>query len=305
MGDFGCTIRSLRDLGLGCQLLDNEELRELEPNVAPDIAGGAYFPDDAQVNPLMVTWGLAQGAAQQGAVIRTSTEATGIDLSPDGSQVVAVNTTEGTVPTGSVVNAAGPWSASVGEMAGLDIPVVPRRGHLVVTEPVEDSIVRTKVLLAAGYIDSLKAGSSIGVAANVQQTLKGSLVLGSSREFVGFDRSVSPQVISLMLRRCVRLFPGLTGIHAIRMWAGLRPYSPDLVPIIGTAGSPEGFYVATGHEGLGVTTGPITGKLISQLVTGQEPAVPVEQLSPLRFGSYVGSPRGVDSLVLPHDEGGS
>ena len=282
MESFGETVESLRDLGLNCRLLNADELLELEPNAASDVGGGAYFPDDAQVNPLMATWALAQGARAEGAIIQAFTEVTGIDLSP-GKKVAAVNTTAGKIPTEAVVNAAGPWSVAVGEMVGLDIPVTPRRGHLVVTEPVADDIIHNKIILAAGYIDSLEAGSRVAVAANVQQTRNGSLVLGSSREFVGFDRSVNPEVVSLMLDRCLRFFPCLAGIHAIRAWAGLRPYSPDLLPIIGAVDSLEGFYVATGHEGIGITLGPITGKLMSQVITGQEPDIPLEALAMSRF----------------------
>ena len=120
------------------------------------------------------------------------------------------------------------------------------------------------------------------MAANVQQTREGNLLLGSSREFAGFDKNVNPEVLSLIAKRCIRFFPALAGLHTIRSWAGLRPYSPDMLPIISS--SPiEGFYVASGHEGVGITMGPITGKLITQLITKQQPDLPVDQLSVERF----------------------
>jgi glycine/D-amino acid oxidase-like deaminating enzyme len=280
---FGEIVRSLQDWGLNCRLLSAEEIAEMEPIVAPDIGGGMLFPEDAQVNPLYATLGLARGAEDHGATIQSFAEVTGIELSADGRKVVAVNTTADRIPTKCVVNAAGAWSGVIGNMVGLDVPVTPRKGHLVVTVPVPDNVVNCKIILAAGYMDSLKESVDVAVAANLQQTANGNLLLGTSRQFVGFDRSVEPQVISLMLSRCLRFFPTLSEVHAIRTWAGLRPYTPDLLPIIGPVDTLEGFYMASGHEGIGITEGPITGKLISQIVTGQEPDLPLEELSLSRF----------------------
>lgn len=283
MASFAETVGWLQAWGLDCQLLDARELTETEPSLAPGIGGGAFFPEDSQVNPMLATLALARGAKDHGAVIQPFTEVTGVELAGNKRKVTAVQTTAGTIPTKCVVNAAGPWSAAIGEMAGLRIPVTPRKGHLVVTEPVPENITNCKIILSAGYMDSLKAGAKVAVAANLQHTRSASLVLGSSREFAGFDRGVDPTVISLLVARCVRLFPVLAGVHAIRSWAGLRPYTPDMLPIIGPVDEVEGFYVATGHEGLGITMGPITGRLIAQLITGQEPDVPVGKLSLSRF----------------------
>lgn len=284
METFGAMIRRLQNWGLDCELLTSRELVSREPGIADDVAGGAFFAEDAQVNPLYANLGLARGAQAYGAEVRTFTEVTGIDLSPEG-RVAAVTTTAERIPTKHVVNAAGAWSRQVGEMVGLDVPVRPRKGHLVVTVPVPDGTVRHKVILAAGYMDSLRGDVDVAIAANIQQTLNGNLVLGSSRQFAGFDRSVEPQVVGLMVSRCLRFFPSLASIHAIRTWAGLRPYTPDLLPIIGPVEQVEGFYMASGHEGIGITEGPITGKLISQMLTEQPLDVSVDELALSRFSS--------------------
>jgi len=224
---------------------------------------------------------LASAAQERGAILQPFTEVTGIQVSRDA--VVAVDTDAGRVPTGAVVNAAGAWSGSIGAMAHIDIPVVPRKGHVVVTESAAHTTLNCKIILAFGYMQTLSAGEGVAVAANIQQTSHGNLLLSSSREFVGFSRSVRPRVVSAMLLRCLRLFPHLGSLHAIRCFAGLRPYSPDLVPIIGAVEGVDGFYVATGHEGAGITMGPVSGRLISQIVMGQAPEVPVERLSLSRF----------------------
>ena len=279
------TADRLRAWGVSCEMVDADELIRIEPTVAPDIAGGTIFPGDCQANPLYTTIALARVAEDQGAVVETSAEVTGIELSSGGGRVEAVRTAAKRIPTGCVVNAAGAWSGQIGEMVGLNVPVTPRKGHLVVTVPVPQDLFTHKVVLAASYMDSLKEGLDVALAANVQQMQNGNLLLGSSRQFTGFDRSVEPKVIGLMVARCLRFFPSLAGIHAIRTWAGLRPYTPDLLPIIGPVEELEGFYMAAGHEGIGVTEGPITGKLISQMLTGADLDVPVDELSLSRFFS--------------------
>jgi len=274
-------VRSLQSEGVPCQLASRDDLLELEPNLARDIVGGAIFPDDAQVQPMLTTFALAQAARENGAVIQTFTEVKSIELSPERS-VVAVNTTAGRIPTKAVVCAAGAWSGAIGRMVGLDIPVLPRKGHIVVTEPVAN-MVNCKVM-EAGYTQTVGSDErGLAIAAVVEHTRSGNILLGSSREFAGFDRSVDPDVISAIVARALRFFPCLKGIHAIRTYAGLRPYTPDHLPIIAEADIVKGFYVATGHEGVGICLGPITGKLISQMITGQETDLPVEQLSLSRF----------------------
>lgn len=279
---FERTVRFVQARGLDCHLLTSADLTRMEPNLARDLAGGAYFPEDAQVNPILTTLALAQAAKKMGAEIRPFTEVTGIELSGE-RKVTAVNTTAGRIPTAMVVNAAGVWSAAIGKMVGLDIPVIPRRGHIIVTEPVPDDLINCKIILAAGYMQTLGATSGVAMSANIQQTQSGNLLLGSSRDFGGFDRTVKPEVIRAQLVRNLRFLPALANIHVIRTYAGLRPYSPDLVPIISTGDGVQGFYIATGHEGAGITMAPITGKLISEMITGKAPAVPLEPLSLCRF----------------------
>lgn len=283
---FQETARRLREKGVECDLLDQTGLAEMEPNLAPDLAGGAHFPADGEVNPLYATWALAEAAQDHGAVIDRFTEVTDIEVGRDERTVETVQTASERIPTKYVVNAAGAWSGKIGEMVGLEIPVTPRKGHLVVTVPVPDDFLYCKILLSASYMDSLEEGIDVAVAANVQQARNGNLLLGSSRQFVGFDRTVEPQVISLMVSRCIDLLPSLEGVDAIRTWSGLRPYTPDLLPIIGPVAELEGFYMASGHEGIGITEGPITGKLISQMLTGEDLDVPIDGLSLSRFASH-------------------
>jgi sarcosine oxidase subunit beta len=286
-------VGRLRRWGLECDLLDARDLHHLEPGLAPDLPGGAYFPGDGMVNPLAATQALAQAARRRGAVIETHSEVTGIELSPRGRgepgdrSVQGVQTARGRIAARQVVIAAGAWSGALGRMAGVEIPIQPRKGTLVVTAPVPADLLHCQVILSAGYMESVKGdgsgGAGVAVAANIQQVKNGNLLLGSSRQFAGFDLRVEPEVVREVVRRCVRFVPGLAGVLAIRFWAGLRPYTPDLLPIIGPVSAVPGLYIAAGHEGIGITEGPVTGLLISQMITGQTTALPVESLSPDRF----------------------
>lgn len=280
---FRAMLDRLQAWGIDCTFLDPADLRKAEPNLAPDLAGAAYFPGDGMVNPLITTRALAHGAALCGAEIKTFAEVMGIERGA-GGEITAVRTQAERISTGAVVIAAGAWSAALGQMAGLSVPIQPRKGVLVVTAPAPDDLLNCKIVLSAGYMDSIHSGGSgVAVAANIQQVRNGNLLLGSSRQFAGFDLRVDPAVVGQMLGRCTRFFPRLRSLQAIRMWAGLRPYTPDLLPIIGKSERVPGLFVAAGHEGIGITEAPITGKLISQIYFGEQTEFPAAVFSPDRF----------------------
>ena len=275
------TAQLVQSSGMRCQLLNREELLALEPHLSPELVGGLFFPEDAKVQPILATLAFVKAAKKKGATVQTFTEVTGFELSANRA-IMAVHTTNGRIPTQIVVNAAGAWSAGIGKMVGIEIPIIPRKGHIVVTEPVPPMI--NTYLLDASYFEAVEEDAhKLAVAMVLGQTRNGNILLGSSRQFAGFDRSVDHEVVRAMITRCLRFLPALADIHAIRMYAGLRPYTPDLLPIIDEADEVPGFYIAAGHEGEGITMGPITGKLISQMITGQELDLPVEELSLSRF----------------------
>jgi glycine/D-amino acid oxidase-like deaminating enzyme len=276
-------VQDLRHEGVECHLLDARELFEVEPGLARDLAGGAMFPQDALVYPISLTMGLAYMAQQMGATLHPFTTVQSIELSAQGA-IRAVHTTEGRIATEITINAAGAWSPQIGNMVGVRIPVEPRKGHIIVTEPLPLNTVRN-TLMEAGYVSTVESGEAeLAVATVIESTHNGNILLGSSRERVGFDRTTSPRVIEAIAARALRFVPSLKGVSAIRTYAGLRPYSLDHLPIIGPVEEVPGFYVVTGHEGAGICLGPISGKLIAQLIVGREPDFPMmSALSPARF----------------------
>ena len=136
----------------------------------------------------------------------------------------------------------------------------------------------------AGYGDTVSSGGAdLQVAAVIESTKSGTVLLGSSRERVGFDRSVSTSVIRAIAQRAVRFFPFLAEARAIRAYAGFRPFSPDHLPIIGADPRLRGYYVNTGHEGAGIGLGPISARLLTQIIMGERPEMDLAPFAPDRF----------------------
>ena len=278
-GPLADLVSRHRDVGLRAELVDGAGLRTLEPHLAPDLELGAHYPDDAQVQPVLASSALLADARRLGAQVRGHCEVLGFEHDADG-RVAAVRTAQGTFATGAVVNAAGPWATAVARLAGSDLPVRPRRGHLLVTVPV-GPLVHHKVY-EAGYVDTLTADTSEAqVSAVVESTPSGTILLGSSRELVGFDTSVDLEVVRRIAARARRLFPVLADVDLLRVYTGLRPWVPDHLPIVGEDPAVRGLWHATGHEGAGIGLAPATGQLIRAGITDTPP--PVDPL-PFRVG---------------------
>jgi hypothetical protein len=199
--------------------------------------------------------------------------------------VRSVRTTMGTVAVGTcVVNASGPWAGEVARHLGTDIPVEPRRGHVLVTEP-EPRFVRHKVY-ESGYVSTVHGdGTGLACSAVVEATRSGTMLLGSSREFVGFSRELDPGIIRTIAARAVALFPDLARARLMRAYVGFRPTTPDRLPIIGADRFVGGIYHATGHEGAGIGLALVTAEIVETLVLGQTPSMDLAPFAPERFAA--------------------
>jgi glycine/D-amino acid oxidase-like deaminating enzyme len=181
-----------------------------------------------------------------------------------------------------VVDATGPWSAQIAAMVGYDLPIQPRKGHIVVTEPLP-RLVRHKVW-EASYTDAVNSNeAATQVASVVEDTRSGTILLGSSRQLVGFDPTIEIGVVRAIAARAVRYFPFLASAHALRAYVGFRPFSPDHLPIIGPVEEVSGFFVNAGHEGAGIGTGPISSRLLAQTILGEETQL---DMAPFRPGRW-------------------
>jgi sarcosine oxidase subunit beta len=277
-------VKEQRETGLEVALLDIAAARRMEPELSESLVGAAYSPLDGQVNPIALTHGFALGARAMGARIRTHTEVTGIRL--EGGRVTGVETDQGRFSAGVVVNAAGVYAPRVGEMAGLTVPIRPRRGQLLVTGAVKPMIQGCFIsarYIAAKHNPELAKGKGEGIA--IEQTESGNLLLGSTREFVGFDRRTTLEGLYGIARRTMAVLPELSALDAIRSFAGLRPYTPDGLPILGPVEGVDGFIMAAGHEGDGIALSPITGELIAQHIVEGRTDIPLNPFRLERFRS--------------------
>jgi glycine/D-amino acid oxidase-like deaminating enzyme len=274
---------AMQAAGIRAEVLDGAGLRSLEPNLAPDLPGGAYFPDDAQVDPRRATLAMLSAAQAHGLTVQPHAEVIAIQGTGDGQGAMrGVVTRAGEIAADHVVCAAGVWSDAVARLAGLELPTRPRKGHILVTAQAPGLI--RHPLLEGGYVSTIQsAAEDLQVALVAEMTAGGTLLLGSSRQFAGFDRSVSLPVMQAIAARAVRFLPSLAKLPVIRSYAGLRPWSPDHLPLIGPAAAVPGFYLATGHEGAGIGLAPITGRLIADWVTGAALPPFADAVRPDRF----------------------
>jgi glycine/D-amino acid oxidase-like deaminating enzyme len=275
---LGRLVAEQQAAGVDAEIVPADKLHDVEPMLAPDLGGGAYYGQDCQVQPMLAVRALLADAAHAGVVVVGATEALGAERGPSGT-IHAVRTSRGTVATERILVAAGAWSGDVAQALGGMVGVVPRRGHVVVTEPLPP-VVRHKVY-EAGYVDDVESDDAALLStAVVEGTPSGPFLLGSSRELVGFDRRLSGAAISMIARRAEALFPFLRDVRAIRTYLGFRPASPDHLPIIGEGEA--GLWYATGHEGAGIGLAMGTADLIRSLMLGDTPALDPSAFSPLR-----------------------
>lgn len=258
-----------------------DQLHDHEPHLAPDLPGGVFYPQDMQVQPVLAASALLAAARALGATVVREEELVSAHLSPAG-RVTAVRTRTAVYPTNAVVNAAGTWGAQVGERLGAPVPVLPRRGFILVTEPLP-RVVRHKVY-SADYVDNVASDDAgLETSTVVEGTQGGTVLIGASRERVGFDDTMSVEVVRRLAAKALRIFPFLADVRLMRTYRGFRPYCPDHLPVIGPDPRAPGVWHACGHEGAGIGLAPGTGRLIAQLLVNREPDVDPAPFAPTRF----------------------
>lgn len=265
-------VADLQAHGLEMYYLDRKQARELQPALSPHILGSAWCPDDSVANPIYLCLAFAEAASRFGARIHTYAEVK--ELRIRAGRITEVVTSAGEIAAGAVVNAGGIWAPELARMVGLDLPIVPRRGQIFVTEPAPPFM--RGLVLAASYLMSKKmpSGSETGTGglpAGVvsAQSRRGNLLVGSTREFVGYNWRVNYEGLSKIMRDTARLMPVSQHLHVIRTFGGLRPAAPDGMPILERSPGIPNFYIAAGHEGDGIALSPITGLRMAQLITGE------------------------------------
>jgi glycine/D-amino acid oxidase-like deaminating enzyme len=269
-----------RGCGVDATEVGAAELADLEPRLTRDVAGGAYYPQDLQVQPMLAAAELLRQARGRGATVHTGTEVVGFRRHK--GAVTGVRTNTGDLDADWVINAAGTWGGRVADLAGAPVPVLPRRGFILVTEPLPP-VIRHKVYTAEYVANVASDDAGLETSVVVEGTRAGTVLIGASRERVGFDRSMSLPVLRRLAAQAVGLFPFLAEVNVLRSYLGFRPYCPDHLPVIGPDPRVPGLVHACGHEGAGIGLAAATGHLIAQTLTGAAPDLDLTPFRPDRF----------------------
>jgi glycine/D-amino acid oxidase-like deaminating enzyme len=223
---------------------------------------------------------LLRMARERGARVRTGVTVTGFLRS--GDRVTGVRTDHGDVPAGHVVNATGTWAGDIAALAGVRVPVLPRRGFILVTEPLPRTVFHK--VYAGEYVASTQSSDEgLQTSTVIEGTASGTILIGSSRERVGFDRRVSLPALREIAGKALALYPSLARVSVMRSYLGFRPYCPDHLPVIGLDPRAPGLAHVAGHEGAGIGLSVGSARLLVQALTGEEPDLDLTPFAPERF----------------------
>jgi glycine/D-amino acid oxidase-like deaminating enzyme len=257
------------DHDIGSDIVGARRLSALEPNLRDGLAGGLVVDGDAVVYPPGAALQFLAEARAGGATIRERCRV-------DEILHRAVLCGDELIEAHVVVNAAGAEAVRLVP----ELPIVPRKGHLAITDRYPDFC--RHQLVELGYLTSAHVMTSESVAFNVQPRITGQLLIGSSRELAGWDASTNRDVLRQMLDRAVQFMPSIERMSVVRTWTGFRPATPDKLPLIGRWEPTAGLYIAAGHEGLGITTSLGTARLIADMIVGRQSPIDATPFSPMR-----------------------
>ena len=257
-------------IGVPTRWLSNDEIKELVPMLNTEKMMGATFcPTDGHANPFAVTEGYANKAKEMGVDIELFTKVTGIDV-VDGA-VKRVRTDKGDIETDFVVNAAGPYSPLIGEMAGIDMPNRPYRHEILATERFRH------------FLDTMIISFHHGLY--FSQTARGEIVggIGNPDEKPGYNLSSSLDFAVRMANAIIEFMPQFKNVNLVRQWAGFYDVTPDAKPILGEVDGVQGFIQANGYSGHGFMLAPIVTQLMAELIVNGQTSMPIDSMNMRRF----------------------
>lgn len=284
-------VNRQKEAGLPFRMLDRQDIRAESPFFADDLLGGLECATDSTVNPYLLAFSLLAESKKFGMKAFNHTEVKEMKRDIDGSFII--ETTNGTFTAKQVVNAAGVWAPKIGQMLDVNIPIEPRKGHIIVAS--RQQHVGCRKVMEFGYLISKFGGKrkvdalteKYGVALVFEPTESQNFLIGSSREFVGFHTRINNEVIKCIANRAIRFYPKMADMMVIRSYAGLRPWTEDHLPIISRVEHIPNYFIAAGHEGDGISLAAVTGKVIEELLNEKETIIPIEPLRLSRFTERV------------------
>jgi D-hydroxyproline dehydrogenase subunit beta len=257
-----------KEQGIPSEVLDAPVVAQAEPALRSGLAGGLLMHEDAVVSPQVAARFLL-GQAGKVTLLRETVAAMG------SGRVLLANGNQLHAPI--LVNAAGEWASEL--TPGL--PVAKRKGHLAITDPYP-GFLRYQVV-ELGYLKSAHVTTTDSVACNVQPRANGQLLIGSSRQYGVEGREVEDKILARIFERAAEYLPALPSLTIQRTWTGFRSATPDKLPLIGPSPEDRTVFLATGHEGLGITTSLATAQLLADLIAGRTPSIPIEPYLPSRL----------------------
>jgi sarcosine oxidase subunit beta len=266
-----------KSYGLNIDWVDAQGIRQLIPGISPQgLLGGTFSPDDGQVSPLLAIEAMLRESQKRGCVYRFNERVTGI-LTEKG-RVTGIKTDKESYSAGVVVIAAGAAAREVGELAGLQVPVVPDSHEAGISAPMEQFL--------GPLVVDLRPGPE-GKTANFYfaQNREGQIIFCYTplKLFTGTNREPTSEFLPILARRMIGLLPRLKSILVRRVWRGLYPMSPDGLPICGKVQEPEGLYLAAGLCGQGFMLGPGLGKNLANLILRGQPLIDPKAFASMSF----------------------
>ncbi|MCE4024636.1 FAD-binding oxidoreductase [Microbacterium sp. Au-Mic1] len=255
---------SQRGIGIRSEALDERALRAAEPHLSPGVALGVHYPDDAQVQPSLATQAMLARAVHLGTRLVRDEVVAGVVLA---GRAAGVRTRTGVIEADAVVNCAGPWAGEAAALFGAVLDIRPRRGTILVTTAMPQRVFHK--VYDADYVSAVGSGdATLQTSTVVESTPSGTVLIGSSRERVGFSDEGLLAPLSEIAAKAARVFPFLRDTMLLRTYHGFRPYAPDHLPAIGADATIAGLFHAAGHEGAGIGLAPTTGALIAHALLG-------------------------------------
>lgn len=260
--------------------LDGAGLRKIEPHLSESVDYGVLYPGDAQCQPMLAAAQIIRAVKKRGGSFIQGENV--VKINANAGSITGVTTDKNQYASPIIINATGTWAGEIAKLAGSYLPIMPRRGFILVTSPAP-KLVHHKVYDADYVANVASSDADLQSSAVVEGTASGTTLIGASRERVGFKGDMDISILRQLARQAISLFPVLADIQLLRAYRGFRPYAPDHLPVIGADKNITGLWHAAGHEGAGIGLAPATGDLIAAQITGRTPFMDPSAFSPDRF----------------------
>jgi glycine/D-amino acid oxidase-like deaminating enzyme len=266
--------------GVKVQQLDHASLHDLEPYLDQQFQSGVFYPQDSQCQPMLAAAHVIRTVVRRGGAFISQAKVTKISVSE--GRVTGIETTQGNFSAPIIVNATGTWAGELAQMAGSHLPIAPRKGFILVTEPTQKYVFH-KVYDSDYVANVASSDADLQTSTVVEGTRAGTILIGASRERVGFDGSMNYEILRRLAAQATSLFPVLRDVQLLRAYRGFRPYAPDHLPVIGEDATVKGLWHSAGHEGAGIGLAPGSAALITDAILGRESFMNASPFSPARF----------------------